>query len=342
MSGVDMPRVSVIIPVYNCEAFLRECIDTLLSQTLREMEFIFVCDASPDGSLAILREAERRDARVRVIAFAKNRGVSAARNAGLEAATGEFIGFCDGDDWVEPGMYARLYEAAVSADADMSFCRVYKDCENRQENVPLGFETGTRFDARAIRQTLIPAMLARETDSDELPLSGYTPRNLFRRELAKAHRFRPDIRYAEDLLFIVECALGARAAVAVDEAYYHYRFHAGSVTKRYSPHVPKSHDLSNDALEALVGGEAGCAKRMRIRRRKMAVTAVRNLCLPGTPYGFEKRVRMAREYLAREDVRSWFAGVKPFGFAPKLAVRLFLMKHRMALVLCLLFSTVFR
>ena len=336
------PRVSVIVPVYNCEAFLRECIDSLLGQTMREMEFIFVCDASPDGSLAILREAERRDPRVRVIEFKENRGVSAARNAGLEAATGEFVGFCDGDDWVEPGMYARLYEAATQADADIAFCRVFKDYDRRQENVPLGFETGTRFDERAIRDTLIPAMLACETDSDELPLSGYTPRNLFRRELAAAHRFRPDIRYAEDLLYIVQCALDARAAVAVDEAYYHYRFHGGSVTKRYSAHVPKSHDLSNDALEALVGDLPSCARRMEIRRRKMAVTAVRNLCLPGTPYGFAERVRLARAYLAREDVRRWFANVKPFGFAPKLAVRLFLMKHRMALALCALFSYVFK
>ena len=344
MSGADLkrPRVSVIVPVYNCEAFLGECVDTLLSQTLREMEFIFVCDASPDGSLGILREAERRDGRVKVIAFSQNQGVSAARNAGLEAAMGEFVGFCDGDDWVEPGMYARLYEAATQADADISFCRVFKDYDNRQENVPLGFETGTRFDGRAIRDTLIPAMLARETDSDELPLSGYTPRNLFRRELAATHRFRPDIRYAEDLLYIVQCALDARAAVAVDEAYYHYRFHGGSVTKRYSAHVPRSHDLSNDALEALVGDLPSCARRMEIRRRKMAVTAVRNLCLPGTPYGFAERVRMARAYLTREDVRRWFAHVKPFGFAPKLAVRLFLMKHRMALALCALFSYVFR
>ena len=343
MSGeATRAKVSVIVPVYNSEAFLPECIASLRAQTLKEMEFIFVCDGSPDGSLSLLREAEKEDARVRVIAFGENRGVSAARNAGLDAATGEYIGFCDGDDWVLPEMYETLYRAAVSHDADISFCRVFKDYPDRQENVPLGFENGTRFDARAIRETLVPAMLARETDSDELPLSGYTPRNLFVRELAARHRFRPEIRYAEDLLFIVECALDARAAVAVDEAYYHYRFHAGGVTKRYSPHVPRSHDLSNDAIEALLEGSETCARRMVVRRRKMAVLAVRNLCLPGTPYGFPARVREARKYLAREDVRRWFADATPLRFAPKLAVRLFLMKHRMALALCLLFSFVFR
>ena len=342
-----MSRVSVVVPVYGCEAFLPQCIASLRAQTLCDIELIFVCDASPDGSLQVLRQAEREDARIRVIAFEENRGVSAARNAGIEAARGEFIGFCDGDDWVEPQMFERLYALAQEKQADAVFCRVFKDREDekgvvtRRENVPLGFETGTRFDRAAIRETLIPAMLSRETDSDELPLSGYTPRNLFRASLAKGRRFREDIRYAEDLLYIVECMLHADAAAALDEALYHYRFHAGSVTKRYSPHVPDSYDRSNDALEALLGEYPECVRRMMIRRRKMAVTSVRNLCYPGTPYGFWERVRRARQYMKREDVRAWFAPVRPFQFNKALAVRLFLMKHGMALTMCLLFSYVF-
>ena len=334
-------RVSVVIPVYNCAPFLQQCIDSLRAQTLAQMEFIFVCDASPDDSLSILRRAQEADARVQVIAFEENRGVSAARNAGIARAQGEFIGFCDGDDWIEPGMYARLYDMAVKSDADASFCRVFKDDAHKQENVPLGFDTGTRFDRQAIRETLVPAMLSRETDSDELPLSGYTPRNLFRRTLIGTHRFREDIRYAEDLLFIIECMLDARAAVAVDEAYYHYRFHGGSVTKRYSPYVPQSHDLSNDAIAALLADYPECMRRMTIRRRKMAVTAVRNLCYPGTPYGFAERVRHARAYMNRADVRAWFADVTPLRFPPRLALRLLMMKNRMAFSMCFLFTYIF-
>jgi len=335
------PKVSVIIPVYNCEAFLPECIESLRRQTMQEIEMIFVCDASPDNSLSILRQYEQEDSRIRVIAFEENRGVSAARNAGIELASGEYVIFCDSDDWVEPQMYARLHAMAIEHDADIAFCRVFKDYANRQENVPLGFATGTHFDEEAIRKTLIPAMLSRETDSDELPLSGYTPRNLFKREVLEKHRFREEIRYAEDLLFIVECMLDSSAAVAVDEAYYHYRFHGASVTKRYSAHVPKSHDLSNDAIEELLRDEPECVRRMTIRRRKMAVTAVRNLCYPGTPYSFLARVKAARTYMNREDVRRWFQGVNPFVFPPKLAMRLFLMKYRLAFTMCFLFTYIF-
>ena len=218
---------------------------------------------------------------------------------------------------------------------------MFKDYANKQENVPLGFATGERFDKKAIRETLIPAMLSKATDTDELPLSGYTPRNLFRREVLEKHRFREEIRYAEDLLFIIECMLDADAAVAVDEAYYHYRFHGASVTKRYSAHVPTSHDLSNDAIAQLLAESEECMRRMTIRRRKMAVTAVRNLCYPGTPYTFPQRVKAARAYMNRADVRSWFADVKPLSFPPKLAMRLFLMKYRMAFTMCFLFTYVF-
>ena len=226
------PKVSVIVPVYGAEAFLPTCISSLRAQTLRDIELIFVCDGSPDHSLAILRKVEPLDSRIRVIAFEENQGVSAARNAGLDAARGDYIGFCDGDDWAEPQMYETLLRAAEEAGADVAFCRVFKDRGEAREDVPLGFDDGTVFSHEEIGRTLIPAMLSRPTDSDELPLSGYTPRNLFRREAIGSHRFRPDIRYAEDLLFIVACMKDARCAVAVDRAYYHYRFHSGSARRR--------------------------------------------------------------------------------------------------------------
>ena len=96
------PKVSVIVPVYGAEAFLPTCISSLRAQTLRDIELIFVCDGSPDNSLAILRRVEPLDSRIRVIAFEENQGVSAARNAGLDAARGDYIGFCDGDDDLFP------------------------------------------------------------------------------------------------------------------------------------------------------------------------------------------------------------------------------------------------
>ncbi len=339
---MEKPLVSIIIPVYHSRPYLEECLSSLRSQTLRDIEMIFVDDAGGDGSLEYLEEASREDFRIRVISFPENRGVSVARNAGIEAAAGAYIGFCDADDWVEPQMFEKLLSACLEKDADISFCRVFKDRGERSENVPLGFDNGTVFERDAIRETLIPAMLALPRDGNEIPLSGYTPRNLFRREVLGEERFRPDIRYAEDLLFIVSCLLQAGKAVAVDEAYYHYRFHAGSVTKRYSPYVPESFDRSNEALAGLLSSYPECMRRMNIRRRKMAVDAVRNYCMQGSPYGPLKRLHVVREYMKRADVRDAFKGLELRSLSLRAGIRLGLVKYRLAILSCLLFSTIFQ
>ncbi len=116
-----MNLISVIVPVYNLEQYLGRCLDSLFAQTHRELEVIAVDDGSTDSSPKILDEYAQREPRLKVI-HKPNGGVSSARNAGLAAATGDFIGFCDGDDIVEPGMYERLLANLLKYDADISHC----------------------------------------------------------------------------------------------------------------------------------------------------------------------------------------------------------------------------
>ena len=99
-----MTKISVIIPVYNVEKYLRQCLDSVVNQTLKDIEIICVNDGSPDNSLAILKEYAQNDNRIKII-NKQNGGLSAARNSGLEIATGEYIGFIDSDDWIEPETY---------------------------------------------------------------------------------------------------------------------------------------------------------------------------------------------------------------------------------------------
>ena len=115
-----MPKVSVIVPVYNVEPYIDRCVSALFNQTLKEIEIILVDDESPDNCPALCDEYARLDSRVRVV-HKKNGGLGMACNSGLEIATGEYVAFCDSDDWVEPEMYTDMYEAAKQADADMIF-----------------------------------------------------------------------------------------------------------------------------------------------------------------------------------------------------------------------------
>lgn len=116
-----MPAVSIIVPVYNVEPYLEFCVESLVHQTLRDIEIILVDDGSPDKSGQICDRLAKTDSRIRVI-HKENGGLSSARNAGIAAATGDYIGFVDSDDWVEKDMYERLYSLIVEHDADIADC----------------------------------------------------------------------------------------------------------------------------------------------------------------------------------------------------------------------------
>jgi len=117
------PKVSVIVPVYNMEKYLHRCLDSIASQTLQEIEIICVNDGSTDGSRAILSGYEKSDPRFRVV-DKENEGQGVARNAGINLAKGEYIGFVDADDWVDPAMYETMYADAKKNNTDLQLCGV--------------------------------------------------------------------------------------------------------------------------------------------------------------------------------------------------------------------------
>ena len=130
-------KVSVIIPFYNVAPFIERCVRSLMEQTLKDVEFIFVDDASPDESAGILRRVlAEYDREARIVVHQQNQGLPAARNTGLSHAKGEFIFHCDSDDWLEPDMLEELYDAAVNADADFSYCDFYIDFGNSRRHMP--------------------------------------------------------------------------------------------------------------------------------------------------------------------------------------------------------------
>jgi glycosyltransferase involved in cell wall biosynthesis len=123
------PKVAVIVPVYNVERFLPECLDSLLAQTLREIEIICVNDVSPDNSAAILAEYSQKDARVKVITHEVNQGLGPARNSGVAFTKAPYIAFVDSDDYVKPEMMETLFNAIEEQKADLAWCGMAKVTE---------------------------------------------------------------------------------------------------------------------------------------------------------------------------------------------------------------------
>ena len=125
-----MPKVSIIVPVYNVEKYLRRCIDSILRQTLTDIEVILVDDGSFDSSGKICEEYARKDSGLRVI-HQKNAGVAVARNTGLDIASGDYIAFVDSDDYIEPNMYQSMMQVANQYDCDVVLCDCVKEHGNQ-------------------------------------------------------------------------------------------------------------------------------------------------------------------------------------------------------------------
>jgi glycosyltransferase involved in cell wall biosynthesis len=173
------PLVSVIIPVHNTEDLLDRTFESVTGQTLREIEVICMDDGSTDGSLAVLQAWAQRDPRIRVIAFPKNQGVSAARNAGFAAAQAPYVYYLDSDDWIDDNYLEAMYDKAVKTGQEVVVNANYiQEFEDTSKNAPsgnFGFITGDGFYPPTLVQTLFPPVIwARLYKRDYLLSMGIT------------------------------------------------------------------------------------------------------------------------------------------------------------------------
>lgn len=188
-----IPVVSVIIPVYNVATYLARCLGSVVRNTYHELEIICVDDGSTDQSLEILRRYEEEDARIIVITK-ENGGVSSARNAGLRAASGDFIAFVDSDDFIHPQYFELLLQTQKQTSADLVVC----DYQSIKEDDRQTDFSKQQFDAA----TIIP--LNRKAFFQKHLYRSYVWSKLFRREIVSEVSFRDGIRYAEDAVFVAE------------------------------------------------------------------------------------------------------------------------------------------
>lgn len=246
-----MIKVSVIIPVYRVEAFIERCARSLFSQSLKDVEFIFVDDASPDDSIAIVEncveEFPERKGFIRIIRHPVNQGISAVRNDGLEAAQGEYIYYCDSDDWVEPETLEKMYQVAEESGADIVYCDFY-----------LSFEKNERYMSN-------PDYNSAEEMLRKGFLGGKMKYNLWnklvKRSLYTESRLRFPVGHSvgEDMLMIRLAAM-ARKVKHVPEAFYHYvklngNAYSNSYSQKYLEDIRYNTDLTIDFLKNRFGNE---------------------------------------------------------------------------------------
>ena len=225
-----MPILSIIIPVYKTEKYLAECVDSILNQTYHDLEIILVDDGSPDSSPALCDQYAAMDARVRVL-HKENGGVSTARNAGLDIASGNYIAFVDSDDWLDANMYADMIAKACEFDCDVVMCDCLK--EHPMQSVLYSHDIRGGFYSReALEKEYFHHLLMME--NVEYPATISNCLLLFRRELADDLRYLTGVRYSEDLLFGAQLLYRAKSFFYLrGQAYYHYRMNTDSATHKF-------------------------------------------------------------------------------------------------------------
>lgn len=209
--------VSVIIPVYNAERYLAECIDSVLAQTWTDFELLIVDDGSSDLSGAICDRYAAIDSRVRVF-HTPNRGVSRARNLGLDQARGEYVVFVDSDDRIDPTHLEQFARSGIGEDG-IAFSNLYEERPGHRTGRPLRFP---KCRAASGRQ----ACMAVITDLLRIRGFGWTWNKMFSRATIEKHRLRfdPDLHYAEDEVFTARYCAHITHIVCNDRPTYHYRY----------------------------------------------------------------------------------------------------------------------
>ncbi|MCQ2192364.1 MAG: glycosyltransferase [Paludibacteraceae bacterium] len=223
-----MPKVSVILPVYGVAQYIAKCTDSLLNQTLDDLEIFFVDDHGPDNSMEIAQQrvaGHPRAAEFHFIKTPQNMGAGMARNYAIEQATGEYIAFVDSDDWIEPTMFEDLYNRAKQFDADICYGQGIQDfSDGRASNIlknPEMAEGPISHDSRAYF------------------LSHYVSyfwTFLYKRSLVMDKNIRyPEERCADDSYFVACALFTAQTAAHVDKVYYHYLIRENSVVTTKNP-----------------------------------------------------------------------------------------------------------
>lgn len=241
-------KVSVIVPIYNVEKFISRCVASLMTQTLKRVEFIFVNDATPDRSMemlhSVMKHYQERIKFVTIIESEKNEGLPAARNKGLWIAKGEYIFHCDSDDYVEPDMLEKLYDAAVKEDADIVWCDWF-----------LSMTQGERY--------MHQPCFTNQIDAVKAMLSGSMKFNVWNKLVKRSLYIENNIEFptgygmGEDMTMIM-LFINAEKIAYLPIAFYHYvKTNTTAFSKTYSEQHLKELHYNVNRLENCIREKFG-------------------------------------------------------------------------------------
>jgi len=222
--------ISIVVPIYNLEEYIRDCVDSILVQTYGSLEVILVDDGSTDSSAEICQDYAKKDARVKYIRVELNRGVVHARKEGIMAATGKYIGFVDGDDWIEPTMYEELIRH--TGDVDLVSCGYHQYLSETTRKTVLNDFSEGKHDLT--EESVCGRLIYDIKKAHRHSLTAALWNKLFLTEKMQevSREARDGLTYAEDMYLLYRYVLRSKKVSFVHKPLYHYRFRESSVCNK--------------------------------------------------------------------------------------------------------------
>ena len=309
-----MPGISVIIPAYNAEDYLKNCVESVRKQTFQDWELLIIDDGSRDRTRAICDECAAADDRIRVF-HKKNGGVSSARNLGLREAKGDYIAFLDVDDRFEFRCLETLWSALEQSGADTAAC-AHLNLRPGGEKWPEKVLPAGVYDARGIREGIVYPLLG-----DRLipPLfNGYIWRYLYSAEIIRKNKIAFEGAYLEDELFLMEYFCHAEKLVVTEEPLYRYFLNPDSATHKYMADFMDVFSRFMERKEAVVKKYDLEAARLQWREHSNwagLLIAIGNEYAAGNPKSIRQRQKAVEELCARPEMARAIETVTPSGLS---------------------------
>lgn len=315
---MDNPKISVIIPVYNVEQYLEQCLNSIITQSLKDIEIICIDDGSTDNSPKILADYQKKDERIKVITK-KNEGQGIARNEGLKIAKGEYISFVDPDDWLEQGMYEFLYNKFIETNAQIIRYNSQKFNESKQKIDSVSSfaaDANKLFNLKISDNSIYNWKNVNNVDFSKIGLTIWC--RIFSHKFIKENNlhFAP-YKHSEDNIFTIAADLFADKILYVEKILYCYRKRENSALNRASKEYFSVFENIELVKNFLV--ENGFYEKYKNAYRKYLITTFVSHygCIPDE--NSDEFLEKAQKILSKEEYKTFYKMTKcNFSFAEKL------------------------
>ncbi len=307
-----MIKVSIIVPIYNAEKYLVQCLDSIVNQTLKDIEIILIDDGSKDRSAEICKNY-LSDSRVSYY-HKENEGLAAARDDGMMRATGEYIGFVDSDDWIKPDMYEKMYNAAKSNCSDVVFCNCIQNEDGHRfsRELPVG-----AYDRDKIKSEVLPKTLAFiSKDGGKRAIRWSNCMRIYKKDTLNNNNIKFDrrLRRSQDLQLTYESMLVAQNFYYIDEPFYHNRVVSNSLSRGYTKNMWPLYTYLIDILYKDTENfkEMDLMDQMHLRAFFFATDCIENEMKPLCPNDKKTKIRLIEEIM-NDPICERFYGHIPVG-----------------------------